>query len=73
MKKLRFKRVIIELNDDGSLKDGIIQYQQEIGGKVESRKKYNSLGIKNMPFSKPQLTDTIKKIKDKSKEIEGAK
>lgn len=73
MKELKFKKIIIELNEDGSFKDGLILYQQAIDGKVDSRKRYNSLSIKNMPFSKPQFADIIKKMKTKTKDTEGVK
>lgn len=69
-KKLRFKKLIINFEDDGSFKDGVILYQKEINGQVESRKKYNSLTINNMPFNKSFLSKVMMSIRKKAKEIE---
>lgn len=71
MKKLKFKKMIINFEDDGSFKDGVILYQKEIDGAVDNRKRYNSLTINNMPFSKANLAGVMRKIRDKTKEIEG--
>lgn len=46
MKEIIPLKLIIDLNEDGTFKDGILQYQLREDGSIEKRR-YYTVGIKN--------------------------
>ena len=72
MKDIVFKKIVIDF-ENGKFKDGIVLYQIRNNGKIDNRKVYNSLSIKNMGFSQVQLNEILAKIKNVTKTTEGVK
>lgn len=67
MRELIPHKIIIEF-EEGNFKDGVFLYRVKDNGVLQ--KGYKSIAIKNMDFSKPQLNDILKKIKDHTKTVE---
>ena len=57
-------KVIINYNNDGTFRDGVIQYRVEADGALDNN--FKTISIDNAGFSIPQFNAALAKIKDKA-------
>jgi hypothetical protein len=69
MRTLIPHKMVVEFEEDGSFRGGVMLYRVKEDGIL--KKGYKSIGIKNAGFSVPQVNAFLKKVKDHAKLAEG--
>lgn len=62
-------KMVVEFEEDGSFKNGVMLYRVKEEGVL--KKGYKSIGIKNAGFSAPQVNAFLTKVTDHAKKAEG--